>query len=80
MTGAGGLDDGVDVTYSDNTHAGTATASAAMEAMRTTRRSSDSKTSVIEKADASVTITWDDPQTYTPGIRGPASVAVNACR
>ena len=76
VTGAGGLDDGVDVTYSDNTHAGTATASASYGGDANHKPSSDSKTFVIEKADASVMITWDHPQTYT-GNTHPASAVVN---
>jgi hypothetical protein len=76
VTGAGGLDDGVDVTYSDNTHAGKARASASYGGDANHKPSSDSKTFVIEKADATVTITWDHPQTYTANTH-PASAVVN---
>ena len=52
MTGAGGLSQSLTVTYSDNTNAGTATASASFGGDANHKSSSDSKTFTIEKADA----------------------------
>ena len=76
VTGAGGLAESVTVSYSDNTNAGTATASASYGGDANHKPSGDSKTFAIEKAEASVTITWADPQTYD-GDPHPASAVVD---
>jgi hypothetical protein len=60
VTGAGGLDDSVTVSYSHNTDAGTATANASFGGDDNHKPSDDSKTFTIDKADASVSITWTD--------------------
>ena len=60
VTGPGGLDDALTVDYSDNTDAGTATASASYAETANYNASSDSETFEIGKADASVSITWAD--------------------
>ena len=57
VTGAGGLDESVLVTYSDNTNAGTATASASYGGDANHKPSGDSKTFAIEKADSTTTVT-----------------------
>src|SRR4029079_1636061 len=58
VTGAGGLDETVRVTYSDNTNAGTATASAGYDGDANHKPSGDSKTFEIEKATPSVPVAW----------------------
>jgi hypothetical protein len=60
VTGAGGLDDSVTVSYSHNTDAGKATANASFGGDDNHKPSDDSKTFTIDKADASVSITWTD--------------------
>ena len=76
VTGAGGLSQSLSVTYSDNTNAGTATASASFGGDSNHKSSSDSTTFVVEKADASVSITWGASQTYD-GSPHPASGSVS---
>ena len=60
VTGPGGLNEALTVDYSDNTNAGTATASASYAETANYNASSDSETFEIGKADPSVSITWAD--------------------
>ena len=75
MTGPGGLDDALTVEYSDNTDAGTATASASYAETANYNASSDSETFEIDKADPIVSISWAD--TTYDGDPHPASASVS---
>jgi hypothetical protein len=57
VTGPGGLNESVTLTYSNNTDAGTATASATYAASANHLGNSDSKTFTISKADPTVAVT-----------------------
>jgi hypothetical protein len=65
VTGAGGLDLSLLVSYSDNVNAGTATASASYAGDANHFSDSDSRTFTIGKASSSVAVTCADSQTYT---------------
>lgn len=65
VTGAGGLDQSVPVSYSDNVGAGTATASASYDGDANHLGDSASKTFTIDKAPSHVTVTCPDTRTYT---------------
>ena len=75
VTGAGGLNQTLTVTHSANTDAGTATATASYPGDANHKPSSDTKTFLIDKANASVSIAWATG-TYT-GTAHPASAAVD---
>ena len=74
VTGAGGLNESLTVSYTDNTNAGTAHASASFAGDANHTGSSDSSTFTIDKADATVNLTWADA-TYN-GNPHPASATV----
>jgi hypothetical protein len=65
VTGAGGLDQSLPVSYSDNVGAGTATASASYAGDANHLGDSASKTFTIDKAPAHVAVTCPDSRTYT---------------
>jgi hypothetical protein len=65
VTGAGGLDQSLPVSYSDNVGAGTATASASYAGDANHLGDSASKTFTIDKASSHVTVTCPDSRTYT---------------
>jgi hypothetical protein len=75
VTGPAGLDEALTVDYSDNTDAGTATASASYAGAANYEPSSDSETFEIGKADASVSIAWADVD--FDGSAHPASASVS---
>lgn len=60
VTGAGGLDESVDVTYTANVHAGPVTVSASYAGDSNHNGSDDSTSFVIAKASSSVTVTCTD--------------------
>jgi hypothetical protein len=77
VTGAGGLDENLDVTYTDNTNAGTAGASASYTATPNYLGSSDSTTFTIEKAPTTTKVTCSSgPFTYTGSPQTPCSASV----
>ncbi len=76
MTGAGGLSQSVPVSYTDNTGAGTATASASYDGDANHLGSSDSKTFEIAKASSSVTVSCPESVTYTGSAQEPCSATV----
>jgi hypothetical protein len=65
VSGAAGLDQGLDVAYSDNVNAGTATASAAYDGDANHEAGSGSSSFTIEKASSSVSVDCPDSMTYT---------------
>lgn len=69
VTGAGGLDEAVPVTYEGNTNAGTATATAEFTGDATHGSDSDSETFTIGKADATCVVT-DHSGTYDGAAHG----------
>jgi len=73
-TGAGNLDEILTVSYSDNTDAGLATASASYSGDDNHKPSSDSTHFTIDRAHPTVTITWSDT-TYS-GSPHPATAHV----
>ena len=77
VTGAGGLDQRVSVSYEDNTNAGRATASAAYAETGNHLASSDSKTFTIAKAPTTTTVTCGaGPFTYDGSAKTPCSAGV----
>jgi hypothetical protein len=74
-TGAGGLNQTLTVSYTDNTNAGTAQASASFAGDANHTASSDSKTFTIAKATSTVFVTWV-AWTYD-GTAHPATGSVN---
>ncbi len=75
VTGAGGLDESVDVTYGNNTDAGTASASATYAGDANHEGSSDSTTFEIDKADSVVGITCPTSVTYTSFAQEPCTAS-----
>ena len=73
VTGAGGLSQSLDVTYTDNTNAGTATASTNWAGDPTHDGSSDSKSFTINKASSSVKVTCTEGSTFTGKAHTPCS-------
>jgi hypothetical protein len=74
VTGAGGLDESLDVTYAGNVNAGTANASASYGGDANHEGSNGSDTFAIEQAPSSVTVTCDSgPFTYTGAPQTPCS-------
>jgi hypothetical protein len=65
VTGAGGLDQSLPVSYADNVGAGTATASASYAGDANHLGDSASKTFTIDKAPSHVAVTCPDSRTYT---------------
>ncbi|MET3542612.1 hypothetical protein ABID22_003342, partial [Pontibacter aydingkolensis] len=77
VTGAGGLDITPDAAYSNNTNAGTATASFSYAETANHLASSDSKTFTIGKAATTTVVTLaEGPFTYTGSAITPATVSV----
>src|SRR5436190_1793940 len=77
VTGAGGLNTPLDVSYSNNVAAGTAHAGASYDGDANHTGSSDSKTFTIDKAASAVSVTCpSDPQTYNGAPIAPCSASV----
>jgi hypothetical protein len=76
VNGAGGLNQTISVTYSDNTNAGTATANASFAGDANHNGSSDSKTFAISKASSTTTLTCPLNVTYTGSALTPCSATV----
>ena len=76
VTGAGGLNLTLPVSYADNVNAGTATASAAYDGDANHEASSDSQTFEIEKAESVTTVTCPGNVTYTGAALEPCSAVV----
>ena len=74
VTGAGGLNETLTVTHTDNTNAGTAHASASFAGDDNHTGSNDSQTFQIDKANASVAIDWTN--SVYDGAANPASATV----
>src|SRR5207244_12632359 len=68
VTGAGGLDKALSVSYSDNTNAGTAIASASFAGDANHDGSSDSKHFTIDKASSSTVVTCPPSVTNTRSV------------
>ncbi len=77
VTGSGGLNQSVPVTYTNNTNAGIATASASYPGSSTYFASSDSETFTIDPASSTTTVTCPaGPYTYSGVAQTPCSVSV----
>jgi len=77
VTGPGGLDQNLTVSYQNNTNVGTATASASYAGMGNYAASSDSTTFAIGKADTTTTVTCPASVTYTGSAHTPCSASVS---
>ena len=78
VTGAGGLDQALEVGYGDNTNAGTATASASYDGDANHESSSADTTFTIAKAPTTVTVTCSaGPFVYTGSAFTPCSATVS---
>jgi Galactose oxidase, central domain len=75
VTGAGGLNQMVTVTYTDNIDAGTAHANASFAGDGNHTGSNDSKTFTIDKATSTATVTCPASVTYNGGAQTPCSAA-----
>jgi hypothetical protein len=74
VTGPGGLNENLSVSYDHNTNAGTAGASASYAGDDNHNASSDSKTFTIAKADSTTTVNCPDgPYTYVGSAQTPCS-------
>ncbi len=76
VTGAGGLNQVLTVSYADNTNAGTATASASFAGDANHEFSSDSKTFAIDKAASVTSVTCPASVTYNGTAQTPCTAAV----
>jgi hypothetical protein len=76
VTGAGGLNQSLTVNYSNNTNAGTASASASYPGDANHLGSSDSKTFTIDTADSTTVVTCPASVTYTGAALTPCSASV----
>jgi Domain of unknown function (DUF5011) len=77
VTGAGGLSQGLSVSYANNVNAGTATASASYAGDANHDQSSDSKTFTIDKASSTTVVTCGaGPFTYNGSAQTPCSASV----
>ena len=76
VTGAGGLSQTLSVSYSNNTNAGTATASASYGGDANHLGSSDSKNFTIDKAPSATTVSCPASVTYTGSAQTPCSANV----
>ena len=77
VTGANGLNDSVTVSYTNNTNAGTATASATYAETANYLGSNDSETFTIGKAATTTTVTCPEgPYTYSGSAQTPCSASV----
>jgi hypothetical protein len=77
VTGAGGLNTSAQVSYADNTGAGTATASASYAGDDNHEASSDSKQFSIARAASTVTLTCPAGVTYDGSAQTPCSASVS---
>ena len=78
VSGPGGLDQSVPVTYTNNTNAGTATASASYAGTANYNGSSGSEDFTIGKADTTTTVSCDaGPFTYDGTAQTPCSASVS---
>src|SRR5207245_1018970 len=77
VTGAGGLDKALSVSYSENTNAGTATASASYAGDANHHGSSDSKTFTIDKASSSTVVSCPPSVTYSGSALMPCTASVS---
>ncbi|NHA66583.1 PxKF domain-containing protein [Phycicoccus flavus] len=77
VTGAGGLDRPLTVTYSGNVNAGTATASASYAGDRNHVAATGSKDFTIAKASSTTTVTCTGPVTYTGGTQKPCTASAS---
>jgi hypothetical protein len=75
-TGAGGLNESLTVSYSNNTDASTATASASFAGDANHITSSDSETFTIDQASSTTTVSCPTNVTYTGSPLTPCTVAV----
>ena len=75
VTGAGGLDESVSVSYTDNVNAGTASASATYAGDANHNGSGDTDTFEIEKASSVTTITCPVSRVYTGAAIEPCSAS-----
>ncbi|HZN14175.1 MAG TPA: Ig-like domain-containing protein, partial [Acidimicrobiales bacterium] len=76
VTGAGGLNQSLSVSYSDNVHAGTTTASASYAGDANHNPSSDSETFIIDKADSTTTVACAaGPFVYNGSAQTPCSAS-----
>jgi hypothetical protein len=77
VTGAGGLNQSLSVSYSNNVNAGSATASASYAGDANHKASSDSKTFAIGKADSTTTVTCAaGPFVYDGSAKTPCSATL----
>src|SRR5262249_51154708 len=76
VTGADGLDEGVAVSYENNVHAGTATATASYAGSAEYLPSSDSATFTIAKAPTTLTLTCPEHVTFDGTAQTPCSARV----
>ena len=76
MTGAGGLNQALTATYTDNTNAGTATASYTYAGDANHTGSSDSKTFTIDQASSTTAVTCPASVTYTGAAQTPCTASV----
>jgi hypothetical protein len=74
VTGAGGLNESLTVSYANNVNAGTATASASYPGSSNYLPSTDTETFTIDKADAAVVVSWAD-STYDGNPNAASAVA-----
>ena len=77
VTGVGGLDQALTVTYANNTNAGTATASASYAGDPNHEPSSDSTSFEISKASSTVTVICPSNVVYTGSAQTPCSATVS---
>ncbi|HEX7174238.1 MAG TPA: MBG domain-containing protein, partial [Pyrinomonadaceae bacterium] len=75
VTGAGGLNQSLTVSYTNNTNAGTATASASYAESANHLGSSDSKNFTIDKAATTTTVTCPTSVTYTGAAIEPCTAS-----
>ena len=76
VTGAGGLSQSLSVSYTDNTNAGTASASASFAGDSNHDGSNDSKTFQIDKAASTTIVTCPSSVTYNGSAQMPCTAAV----
>src|SRR5207245_1080803 len=77
VTGAGGLDKALSVSFSDNTNAGTAIAAASFAGDANHDGSSDSKHFTIDKASSSTVVTCPPSVTYSGSALTPCTASVS---
>ena len=77
VTGAGGLNQSLTVSYTNNTAAGTATASAAFDGDANHLGSNDSKNFTIEKASSTTAVSCPASVTYSGAAQTPCTASVS---